>query len=118
MSNLAHVNMVVRLVSVHKIIYQREKTRVLKILTILLNEMSDGMSYENKILQMKKMLGKKKNSMHEKPYIKNLKNQPILPDWEKAGLTYVENDFGVVFKRQVTISIYLSAWIVSTSTTF
>lgn len=61
------------------------------------------MSYENKILQMKKMLGKKvqqqvanEQSTYQKPVIPNYVNQ-----WEKAGLTRIDNDFGIVFKRQV-----------------
>lgn len=60
------------------------------------------MSYENKILQMKKMLGKKTETKQEKPaFIK-----PDVPNyigtWQQAGLTLVENDFGVLFKRVVT----------------
>lgn len=61
------------------------------------------MSYENKILQMKKMLGKKvqqpvanEQSTYQKPVIPNYVNQ-----WEKAGLTRIDNEFGIVFKRQV-----------------
>ncbi|TKI63532.1 exonuclease [Lysinibacillus mangiferihumi] len=61
------------------------------------------MSYENKILQMKKMLGKKvqqpvtnEQSTYQKPIIPNYVNQ-----WEKAGLTRIDNEFGIVFKRQV-----------------
>lgn len=60
------------------------------------------MNYENKILQMKKMLGKKTETKQEKPaFIK-----PDVPNyigtWQQAGLTLVENDFGVLFKRVVT----------------
>lgn len=61
------------------------------------------MSYENKILQMKKMLGKKtsKPVAKEQPAFQ----KPIAPNytdqWEKAGLTRIDNDFGIVFKRQV-----------------
>ncbi|MFJ7667138.1 ribonuclease H-like domain-containing protein [Lysinibacillus sp. NPDC097195] len=61
------------------------------------------MSYENKILQMKKMLGKttpkpvaKEQPTFHKPLAPNYTEQ-----WEKAGLTRIENDFGIVFKRQV-----------------
>jgi len=61
------------------------------------------MSYENKILQMKKMLGKKtpnpvakEQPAFQKPLAPNYTDQ-----WEKAGLTRIENDFGIVFKRQV-----------------
>ena len=61
------------------------------------------MSYENKILQMKKMLGNKtsKPVAKEQPAFQ----KPIAPNytdqWEKAGLTRIDNDFGIVFKRQV-----------------
>ncbi|MGE7834886.1 ribonuclease H-like domain-containing protein [Viridibacillus arvi] len=56
------------------------------------------MSYENKILQMKKLL-KKNNTQHV------IEKEPILkPDvpnyagiWQDAGLKMIENDFGVVF---------------------
>ncbi|MFJ8086739.1 ribonuclease H-like domain-containing protein [Lysinibacillus sp. NPDC095746] len=62
------------------------------------------MSYENKILQMKKMLGKKTTTTIKKEE-KPVYQKPIAPSyterWEKAGLTVVENDFGLVFKRQV-----------------
>ncbi|MGE7839631.1 ribonuclease H-like domain-containing protein [Lysinibacillus sp. NPDC093712] len=61
------------------------------------------MSYENKILQMKKMLGKKVEKqvatvepVFQKPSAPNYTEQ-----WEKAGLTRIDNDFGIVFKRQV-----------------
>ncbi|WP_338653516.1 ribonuclease H-like domain-containing protein [Lysinibacillus sp. Y5S-8] len=62
------------------------------------------MSYENKILQMKKMLGKKPTAAQQK--VEELAYQkPAKPSyterWEKAGLTVVENDFGIVFKRHV-----------------
>ncbi|MGN4125638.1 ribonuclease H-like domain-containing protein [Lysinibacillus sphaericus] len=62
------------------------------------------MSYENKILQMKKMLGKKAHrpvKVEEKPVFQ----KPVIPNysqqWENAGLTRVDNDYGIVFKRQV-----------------
>lgn len=60
------------------------------------------MSYENKILQMKKMLGKKTESNEKKPdFIKP--DQPRYSEqWQQAGLTLVENEFGVLFKRVVT----------------
>lgn len=59
------------------------------------------MSYENKLLQMKKMLGKKTVTKQEKPkFVK-----PDVPDycasWQQAGLTLIENEFGVLFKREV-----------------
>lgn len=62
------------------------------------------MSYENKILQMKKMLGKKVENtvkIEDKPVFQ----KPIVPSyvdqWERAGLTRIENEFGIVFKREV-----------------
>ncbi|MET4559993.1 uncharacterized protein YprB with RNaseH-like and TPR domain [Lysinibacillus parviboronicapiens] len=62
------------------------------------------MSYENKILQMKKMLGKKAQKpvqVEEKPAFQ----KPTVPSytqrWENAGLTRIDNDYGIVFKRQV-----------------
>lgn len=65
------------------------------------------MSYENKILQMKKMLGKKTTTTIKKEN-KPAYQKPVAPSyterWEKAGLTVVENEFGIVFKRQVRYS--------------
>ena len=62
------------------------------------------MSYENKILQMKKMLGKK--PMSAKKVEELAFEKPARPSyteqWKQAGLTVVENDFGIVFKRQVS----------------
>ncbi|MFJ6207140.1 ribonuclease H-like domain-containing protein [Lysinibacillus sp. NPDC092081] len=62
------------------------------------------MSYENKILQMKKMLGKKTTTTLKKED-KPAYQKPVAPSyteqWGKAGLTIVENEFGIVFKRQV-----------------
>ncbi|OCX61900.1 exonuclease [Lysinibacillus sp. AR18-8] len=62
------------------------------------------MSYENKILQMKKMLGKK--PMSAKKVEELAFQKPARPSyteqWKQAGLTVVENDFGIVFKRQVS----------------
>ncbi|OMC84214.1 ribonuclease H-like domain-containing protein [Viridibacillus sp. FSL H8-0123] len=56
------------------------------------------MSYENKILQMKKLL-KKNNTqqvIEKEPFLK-----PDVPNyagmWQDAGLEMIENDFGVVF---------------------
>lgn len=60
------------------------------------------MSYENKILQMKKMLGKKTTvETEEKP--KFIKPAPPVykAAWQQAGLTVIDNDFGVLFKREV-----------------
>ena len=59
------------------------------------------MSYENKILQMKKMLGKKTETKQEKP--KFIKPDPpsYTEAWQKQGLQLIENEFGVLFKREV-----------------
>ncbi|WP_342472302.1 ribonuclease H-like domain-containing protein [Metasolibacillus sp. FSL H7-0170] len=59
------------------------------------------MSYENKILQMKKMLGKKTTERVEQP--KFTKPAPPLykERWQQAGLAVVDNDFGILFKREV-----------------
>jgi uncharacterized protein YprB with RNaseH-like and TPR domain len=62
------------------------------------------MSYENKILQMKKMLGKKPTAAQQKveePAYQKPAKPSYTERWEKAGLTVVENDFGIVFKRHV-----------------
>ena len=57
--------------------------------------------YENKILQMKKMLGKKTETKQEKP--KFIKPDPpsYTKAWQQQGLELIENDFGVLFKREV-----------------
>ncbi|MFF5995493.1 ribonuclease H-like domain-containing protein [Lysinibacillus sp. KU-BSD001] len=60
------------------------------------------MSYENKILQMKKMLGKKTENKVEKPVFQKPNRPSYVKQWENAGLTLIENDFGVLFKRVVT----------------
>jgi uncharacterized protein len=60
------------------------------------------MSYENKILQMKKMLGKKTETKQERPAFIKPDQPGYIRTWQQAGLTLVENDFGVLFKRVVT----------------
>lgn len=60
------------------------------------------MSYENKIMQLKKMLSSKKEKVKEEPAFKKPPKPFYLKDWVNFGLTVVENDFGVVFKRVVT----------------
>lgn len=62
------------------------------------------MSYENKILQMKKMLGKKPMSAKkvEEPAFQKPARPSYTEQWKQAGLMVVENDFGIVFKRQVS----------------
>ncbi|MED3660667.1 ribonuclease H-like domain-containing protein [Ureibacillus terrenus] len=59
------------------------------------------MGYETKILQLKKMLGKKKTEQPEKTVYKKPERPAYIDEWKKAGLSIVENDFGVVCKRQV-----------------
>lgn len=53
---------------------------------------------------MKKMLGKKA-AKSDKTNDKPAYQKPVAPSyteqWEKAGLTVVDNEFGIVFKRQV-----------------
>lgn len=63
------------------------------------------MSYEKKILQMKKLLGKKKEETEEKPKFQKPVAPSYLKEWEKAGLLPVENEYGVLFKRQVHYSL-------------
>lgn len=52
---------------------------------------------------MKKMLGKKQETNLEKPVSSFVKPEPpaYLKQWEKEGLTIVENDLGVLFERKV-----------------
>ena len=59
------------------------------------------MSYENKILQMKKMLGKKTKKEEEKPTFQKPGKPRYIEQWQQAGLELIENDFGVLFKREV-----------------
>ncbi|QBK25884.1 ribonuclease H-like domain-containing protein [Ureibacillus thermophilus] len=63
------------------------------------------MSYENKIMQLKKMLGKKKTEECPKPSYPKPEKPAHIDEWEKAGLSIVENDFGVLVKRQVRYPI-------------
>jgi len=60
------------------------------------------MSYENKMLQLKQKLGKKKEQPVEKPKFQRPDKPFYIKEWESAGLELVENDFGVLFKREVT----------------
>lgn len=60
------------------------------------------MSYENKILQLKKMLGSKKENVVEKPVFLKPAKPHYIDNWVKSGLSVIENDYGVVFKRVVT----------------
>lgn len=50
---------------------------------------------------MKKMLGKKQTVEPEKPKLIKPAIPPYKEQWEQAGLTVVENDFGMLFKRVV-----------------
>ncbi|MER2105867.1 MAG: ribonuclease H-like domain-containing protein [Solibacillus sp.] len=59
------------------------------------------MSYENKILQMKKMLGKKTEKREEKPAFQKPDAPSYTAAWERAGLERLDNDFGVLFLREV-----------------
>ncbi|AMW99451.1 ribonuclease H-like domain-containing protein [Rummeliibacillus stabekisii] len=56
------------------------------------------MSYENKILQMKKMIKKSSSKEEEKktPFAKP-SDPAYTKDWEMAGLKRIENQFGMVF---------------------
>ena len=65
-----------------------------------------AVSYEHKILQMKKMLGKKTETKQEKPVFQKPDQPAYIEDWQRAGLTVVENDFGVLFKRVVTYPLH------------
>jgi len=60
------------------------------------------MSYENKMLQLKQKLGKKKEQPKDKPTFQRPEKPFYISEWENAGLTLVENEFGVLFKREVT----------------
>ncbi|MDI7741366.1 ribonuclease H-like domain-containing protein [Lysinibacillus fusiformis] len=60
------------------------------------------MSYENKMLQLKQKLGKKKEETKEKTIYQRPDKPIYMKEWESAGLTLVENDYGVLFKREVT----------------
>ncbi|MEK5231565.1 ribonuclease H-like domain-containing protein [Lysinibacillus sp. FSL K6-0232] len=53
---------------------------------------------------MKKMLGKKSTTQPkiQQPAYQKPAKPSYTEQWEKAGLTVVENDFGIVFKRQVS----------------
>lgn len=52
-------------------------------------------------MQLKQMLGKTVDKQSEKPMFKKPDKPEYLHRWEKAGLAIVENDFGVLFKREV-----------------
>lgn len=59
------------------------------------------MSYEHKLLQMKKMLGKKTEQVTEKPKFIKPARPSYTAKWQQAGLELIENDFGILFKREV-----------------
>lgn len=60
------------------------------------------MSYENKMMQLKQMLGKKKEPSKEKSVFQKPMKPSYIDEWQNAGLTLIENEFGVVFKREIT----------------
>ena len=59
------------------------------------------MSYENKMMQLKQMLGKKQEKKVEKPSFTKPDKPWYVDEWKKEGLEVIENDFGMLFKRQV-----------------
>ena len=60
------------------------------------------MSYENKMMQLKQRLGKKKEQPKEQQQPFKKPEAPFyMEEWKRAGLSIVENDFGVLFKREV-----------------
>lgn len=50
---------------------------------------------------MKKMLSKKTTEKVEKPTFVKPAKPPYVKKWQQAGLELIENDFGVLFKREV-----------------
>lgn len=50
---------------------------------------------------MKKMLGKKTNAEPDKPVFQKPDKPTYIRAWEEAGLETIENEFGVLFKREV-----------------
>ncbi|WHT47164.1 ribonuclease H-like domain-containing protein [Sporosarcina thermotolerans] len=63
------------------------------------------MSYEAKLMQMKKLLKKKPAESNEKPEEPKRKRPPSPPyeeNWLAAGLTKEENKYGIIYKRVVT----------------
>lgn len=53
------------------------------------------------MLEMKKLLGKKKEKTEEKPVFQKPAAPSYIKEWGKAGLLPVDNEYGVLFKRQV-----------------
>lgn len=64
------------------------------------------MSYENKIMQMKKLLGKKTERREDKPVFHKPAAPSYVSAWEQAGLQRVDNDFGMLFQRVVRYPLY------------
>lgn len=62
------------------------------------------MSYENKMLAMKKMMKKKtpQAQVTEKPAYQKPAPPAYSAQWERAGLQRIDNEFGTVFLREVT----------------
>ena len=50
---------------------------------------------------MKKMLGKKTERKIEKPTFSKPEKPSYVAQWQEAGLEVIENDFGILFKREV-----------------
>ena len=50
---------------------------------------------------MKKMLGKKTEQKIEKPTFVKPEKPSYVAQWQNAGLEMIENDFGILFKREV-----------------
>lgn len=52
------------------------------------------------------MLGKNKTEAKEKPVFQKPDKPVYIANWQEAGLSVVENDFGVLFKRQVEYPLH------------
>lgn len=74
-----------------------------------------SLSYEQKMLQMKKMLGKRKQVNSAEQGIETSERNPsfikpsepiYVSEWEHEGLTVIRNDYGVVFKRVVKYPLH------------
>lgn len=60
------------------------------------------MSYEKKLMQMKKMIKKEPTAPTQKPSYEKPAPPLYSERWEQAGLTRIDNDFGTVFKYEIT----------------
>lgn len=59
------------------------------------------MSYEKKLMQMKKLMKKAPADKQRKPMFQKPEAPPYSERWEQAGLQRIDNDFGTVFKYEV-----------------